>query len=561
MKLVSVVFAAVNVSPADADEFLGASFKRHAQNLGSLQATEEEMQVALNAVLHCGGAKEPAENVERLASIEKSVLPVWRSLPKDGAGRVEWKLLRYLAHRYFMQQFGILVRGLEPTLVANASRAGEIDVLRQHAPELAAQVFGSKRPTEQGFSLKDAAAMISALDHLLFDSERSLLEKAYKDRGFLPQQALTQKQLKSVMTDFMLYWMFGEEEAQEILKDANWEKIAETSIPHWQGVKFMVEGSVVAADHAKRTAPRSGDGQTLFGDSRGFEDALDAAGRIGRGFSSFWNGQCQATKDSLVAMDITGTGRVKLSDFYGANQGGEWRFGESEAYLRELGALDETGSSKQVLIANYMQGASNCVVMRDHYLVCCMNECESVLSEIEQALGSPTAEVERVVSVVENMADEAGDFIVLSEALKTRLQEVAERHGGEVPLHGRLFTQWLHYVFPHECIFPHRAGTAAAVTPGQFGDQYMVTAEEMSRHVEEQMMQNVSHEAVSWMTQWSDEEELLADYVYTQQFSGRRVETRIVAVLVVFALAGLWANFGMQSLPMGTAATEKVHIV
>merc|ERR1712194_151613 len=270
---------------------------------------------------------------------------------------------------------------------------------------------------------------------------------------------------------------------------------------------------------------------------------------------------CQATKDSLVAMDITGTWGVKLSDFYGANQGGEWRFGESEAYLRELGSLDETGSSKQVLIANYMQGASNCMVMRDHYLVCCMNDCESILSEIEQALGSPTAEVERVVSVVENMADEAGEFIILSEALKTRLQEVAERHGGEVPLHGRLFTQWLHYVFPHECIFPHKAGTAAAVTPAQFGDQYLVTAEEMSKHVEEQIMQNVSLEAVSWMTQWSDEEELLTDYVYTQQFSGRRVETRIVAVLVVFALAGLWANFGIQTSPVGPAATEKVHIV
>merc|ERR1712194_839 len=268
---------------------------------------------------------------------------------------------------------------------------------------------------------------------------------------------------------------------------------------------------------------------------------------------------CQATKDSLVAMDITGTWGVKLSNFYGANQGGEWRFGESEAYLRELGALDETGSSKQVLIANYMQGASNCVVMRDHYLVCCMNECESVLSEIEQALGSPTAEVERVVSVVENMADEAGDFIVLSEAIKTRLQEVAERHGGEVPLHGRLFAQWLHYVFPLECTFPHKAGTAGAVTPVQFGDQYMATAEEMSQHVEEQM-QNVS-EAVSWMTQWSDEEELLTDYIYTQQFISRRVETRIVAVLVVFALVGLWANFGMQALPTGSAATEKVHIV
>jgi len=464
MKLASVMFTlAVNVFPTVADEFLGASFKRHAQSPGSLQATEEEMQVALNAVLHCGGAKEPAKNAERLASIEKSLLNVWKSLPKNEAGRVEWKLVRYLAHRYFMQQFGVLVRGLEPTLVANASKAGEINVLRQHAPELAAQVFDSSRATE-GFSLQEAAAMIAALDHLLFDSERSMLEKAYKDRGLVPEQVLTQEQLKSVMVDFMVYWLFGEEEAQAVLKDPRWESIAFESIPHWQEMKFMVEGSVVATDYAKRSAAQQGNARSLFSDIRGFEDALETAGHIGRHFSSFWNGQCEATKDSLVALDTTGTGRVKLSDFYGANHGGEWRFAESEAYLRELGALDETGSSKQLLIANYMQGASNCVVMRDHYLICCKNECDGILSDIEEALGSPTATVESVLSVVEGMTDADGDFVVLSETLKSRLQQVADRHGGEVPLHGRLFAQWLHYAFPHECIFPHRMGTAAAVT-------------------------------------------------------------------------------------------------
>ena len=35
----------------------------------------------------------------------------------------------------------------------------------------------------------------------------------------------------------------------------------------------------------------------------------------------------------------------------------EWRFGESEEYLRQLGALDETSPwiGKQVMIPNYLQ--------------------------------------------------------------------------------------------------------------------------------------------------------------------------------------------------------------
>merc|ERR1712194_374050 len=111
-----------------------------------------------------------------------------------------------------------------------------------------------------------------------------------------------------VMVDFIVYWLFGEEEAQVVLKDPMWESIAVESIPHWQEVKFMVEGSVVATDYAKRSAAQQGNARSLFSDIRGFEDALETAGHIGRHFSSFWNGQCEATKDSLVALDTTGTG-------------------------------------------------------------------------------------------------------------------------------------------------------------------------------------------------------------------------------------------------------------
>jgi len=367
--------------------------------------------------------------------------------------------------------------------------------------------------------------------------------------------------LNSVMVEFMVYWMFGEEDARDVLTESTWEKVAEESIPHWQDIRFMVEGTVLATDFARRSAPQSGDALALFSNTHGFEDAVRTAGRIGRDFSSFWNSQCQASKESLSAMDFTGTGRVKLSDFYGANQDGEWRFSESEAYLRELGALDETGRSNQVLIANYMQGASNCIVMREHYLVCCMNECESLLAEFENSVGKPMAEVDSVLSVLRNMTDASGESVAMSETLKTRLMQIAERHDGQIPLHGRLFAQWLHYVFPRECIFPHAAGTVAALTPVQFGDQYLATAEEMSKHVEGDSLQNASLEDLSWMTQWSDEEELLTDYVYAQQLNGSRAEKRVVAVGgLALALALLWVALG-RSASTFSRTTEKVHIV
>ncbi len=47
-------------------------------------------------------------------------------------------------------------------------------------------------------------------------------------------------------------------------------------------------------------------------------------------------------KNQFVEMDEEGTGQVRFSDFYGAGLEKDWRFGESEEYLRQLGVLDES---------------------------------------------------------------------------------------------------------------------------------------------------------------------------------------------------------------------------
>merc|ERR1719221_2120442 len=127
-------------------------------------------------------------------------------------------------------------------------------------------------------------------------------------------------------------------------------------------------------------------------------------------------------------------GRVSLPDFYGANADGEWRFAESEAYLRELGALDESSRwrGKQVIISNYVQGANNCIASTPHYLVCCINECEEMLNGIEDALGMPAGAPEEILSLVSSFTDIDDAEITISAALQTQLTRIAETHGGKV---------------------------------------------------------------------------------------------------------------------------------
>ena len=90
-----------------------------------------------------------------------------------------------------------------------------------------------------------------------------------------------------------------------------------------------------------------------------FHDAHEIVGGITQNFASFWESECTSMKDQLVAMDAHKTGRVPLSKFYGTGLDADWRFAESEAYLRDLGALDETSAwrGKQVIVANYIQAS------------------------------------------------------------------------------------------------------------------------------------------------------------------------------------------------------------
>merc|ERR1719454_1707864 len=86
-----------------------------------------------------------------------------------------------------------------------------------------------------------------------------------------------------------------------------------------------------------------------------------------------------------------------------------------------------------------------------------------------------------------------GNVSEMSAKFHTRLEEISSRGNGRVPLHGRLFAQWLHYAFPHQCPFPHAAGSLRPQTQGERlakEQSAFIDEEKRAEHIQQSATQN-----------------------------------------------------------------------
>merc|ERR1719335_1215814 len=146
-----------------------------------------------------------------------------------------------------------------------------------------------------------------------------------------------------------------------------------------------------------------------------------------------------------------------------------------------------------------------------------MDECEGLLGHLERQIAAPEGTPARIGTLVSELSSSS---VVaprkLSATLTDRLGEIAATHGGSVPLHGRLFAQWMHHAFPRECPYPHLSGTTNPQTPDEWlestGEETTATEEEMLVHVEKADLaaNNTAQDEVDDVVlPWSPEEELL----------------------------------------------------
>ncbi|CAK0843613.1 unnamed protein product [Prorocentrum cordatum] len=476
--------------------FLLGPPQAQARGAGFLQQQREgaggvwsDVRGAIDAALSRSNAwhKHRSSEGARLAELEGALAATWRSLPKNGAGLLEAQTLRLVVRRHFSRASALVVRGFEPSQQywpQAAGRAGGAGAFGDGALEqLGGALASGQAASPRGFSARDAALVVLLVERLVSDQEEALLEEAYENCSLSPHGRIGRAQLQTALEHYLVQWMMGSDRETANALLAN-RSILESGFPHWAALADLLRGSVRALDFRRQRAMQPGALRAEYS----FQEARAIVAGITRSFASFWDDECRVMKEGLVKMDTYRTGRVPLSKFYGAGLDTEWRYGESEAYLRGLGVLDESSRwlGKQVIITNYMHGESNCIVSGSHYKVCCMDDCEGLLGEIEAAAGSPALDPLELLELVENVAAPtlaADDGTpALPRALAAQLRSIAAAHGGVVPLHGRLFARWLHLAFPHHCPLPPPAASHAARPVASFSDEQMATREEMLQH-------------------------------------------------------------------------------
>jgi len=416
------------------------------------------------------------------------------------------RAVRHLAHHYFAKNHGWLIVGLEPhSMSLNVTEVHQMTILQDKVPALVEALL-EDRQSGRGLLLPDVVAMVAALERLIFDESIKLLVAAYALNDFLVTEQLYEADLHEVLKSYLL--VFG---AGNIANpsDTRWHwttKIsAERTGGPWHELFDFANDMMLNFGYARQDSVSPFESPYYA-----FEAAAQIVESMAQGYGRVQKADCREMKTALMELDPSGSGRVTLGAFYAAPAGSSYNFSESAKYLRDIGALDESlPHNPRVRITNYLLGPSNCIASSTYYSVCCLSECEDLMSDLEGLVQAPTLPADRLLGLVSNLSSSSVEAPrQMPRALVDQLQVIADRHGGEVPLHGRLFAQWLHYAFPNECPHPQNLESTASLMPDQWSrGSASASREEAESHIHAGMGAGSAEEGAG-EPQWSDEEVL-----------------------------------------------------
>lgn len=397
---------------------------------------------------------------DRLADTEKTLTETFNSLPKNSHGNLGHQAVRYVLHRYFVQRYGWYVKGLEPGNNTWKSDVSPTEVLEWVPTYL--QDMLEKHLGMRGTSLRELSALAAAFEDLVDKEVAGRLETAYAMHAFPVDKALSKDEVEALLQTYtMALLVGGNYTAAGTGEMEHKEKLFATKYTDWPLVQGWMRGLM-----SKRLA-----GQAVS-ESFNFSAVVQAAADIGKGYYAVNDPECTDLKGTLRAIEGSKAGRVRLSTFYNKSLFTHWAFNEKIDYLRILGVLDETNpDAPQVIMPNYLMSRTNCLESSNLYAICCRNECEDLMSTLERDVAAPSASPERIIGVVANMpSDTVSAPREIPASLMKRLNEVAWMPGnrGQVPLHGRLFAEWMHHAYPRECPYPHLVGTTSPQSPDEW---------------------------------------------------------------------------------------------
>lgn len=509
-----------------------------------LEATSEDSDMIAVLLAKSHNLEAPSRTEEHLNELEAALRPMFTALAKNEKQRLDLPSARYALHRLYEQRHRWSIRGLEPRAAAATKKSEKLEASFR-------ELEGAE---EGGLTLRGLAVLAAALEDLIHSEVEKQVTKITGDLFRVrarPDTHLNGNQLRELVDAYMAIYISGasfRNTTRQDIKDD--QEFMEEYTKGWDETLQWVRS---IASNESRTEEGCRDGFASDGTADRCKLNLNASSRVVRrvvqDYGFFNDGECKKIKSSLLSMEDGRTGRVYLSDFYKAGLNGAWEFNERVDYLRDLGALDESNEEPKVIVPNYVSSWVNCLNPSQFYSVCCRNECEDLMQILEQKIAGPTAHPDKILAILKEQPVVAAGTVLMR---RHRLDEIAHRHRGEVPIHGRLFAQWMHHAFPQTCPYPHETGKTNPQTP----DEWMQETGQTNARASETEMQEVvsrakvsasgararSAEAVEEVYEelpWSDVEELLVVRPHLEPTQAKRssLQRFIVGIEVVLSIA------------------------
>jgi len=419
------------------------------------------------------------------------------ALPKNRHGLLSRNAAAYLVHKYAMHVYHYTIRGLGPDPAGPGTNRSDHLSNRQRtsAPETLQSLIENGQ-AGHGYALREAASLALMMHELVTDQDSALMNQAFDilvNENMIPpnEEEFSVPDVVKVIQAWQWLHMHYFDTEKDLFFD-------HMSVPVHRMYEFgkLATCLMEAKFYRERHIRNPFKAKTLS-----TAETVQLAHKATEEMGTWQDDDCKAMKRYLIKLDPDGNGRVLLDTVYDQpesdDEHGEqiFRFSESQDYLRSVGALDESDPSHpQVLISNYLLGPANCYKAVAFHTFCCLNECDAVLTEVERAIGGPSAAPDELLPLLGNLTTTSmNEPPPLATSLVDRLSSVAAQNGGMVPLHGRLFAQWLHFAFPHECPYPHitkKDGEGNSLTTSYFQG----AADAMASWTDEEMLPLIEEE-------------------------------------------------------------------
>jgi len=569
MMMLAKVTIFVLLASLTGDVYANVFLGRNSDQLPSSKASLDFENALLGELEKVLGTEHRTFTERRLSKIEQVVRPIFTAMPRNEHGKLGHGAASYVLHRLFVQRHAWFIQGLEPGSKGDAAwnETSPLTLFEDRVPEYVQTIF-EQRIGGLGMGVHEIAVLAATLEHLVHKEAMYKLQLAYKANGFSPEDVTTTSEAINVLDTYMAVYILGcilKNKTAPSLEDVrSLSGRVQDLYPTWPDTQeFMREVRESVAPHR---------------DYLYFSDVATVTEEAGERYGRWQDAECRYLKDTLLAVEDTGpggAGRIRLADFYGlALNEGNWQFTESLSHLRRLGALDESHpDNPRVIVANYVNGLSNCVASSSFYSVCCINECEGLLAHLEQKLARPEALPSEIVTIVESLLSPTQQTSrQLSPWLRHQLDIVAAQHDGLVPLHGRLFLQWMHFAYPRECEYPHVSGTIDPIHNGDAMDDpelargLSADEEEMRHHFEsmpariEKILNFSAHEELELL---SMEEELIVWSPHSQSSSMLPRPVHMLLRGVAFVAAVVISSLGLVKrfeAHLGQTSQEKFYV-